>query len=278
MKTKKIYRVFIDLLVIGMAVYMILPWVVYYLPGEYFNGTIPDETLALMEITDNKFLEVSPNFQELLNNPTNLGNYDLIKSNSNESLSGNQIYSQNIDGIVYIEAEVDGEIYYGSGSIMTPDGLILTNYHVIEGADKVLTVTSNENIYEVVEVVAYDIDLDIVFLRINADNLHPVTIGGSENLKVGSPTFIIGHPEGFLNTISSGIISGFRDYSSQDIGMQIQITNPISDGNSGGALLNEYGELIGVPAWSLEYEDNLYQIQNINFAIPIDSALELLRI
>ena len=85
-------------------------------------------------------------------------------------------------------------------------------------------------------------------------------------------TFII-H---FLNTLSIGNVSAVRNYDSTEEGENIQITNPISSGNSGGALLNDKGELIGVPTWSLEYEDNIFQVQNINFAVSINDAIELL--
>jgi len=73
--------------------------------------------------------------------------------------------------------------------------------------------------------------------------------------------------------LSLGIVSGFRSYESYGEGVNIQITNPISGGNSGGAVLNEYGEIIGVPTWSVEYDENIIQVQNLNFAVPINEAL-----
>ena len=93
---------------------------------------------------------------------------------------------------------------------------------------------------------------------------------------MGQKTLVIGHAEGFLNTLSIGNVSAVRNYDSTEEGENIQITNPISSGNSGGALLNDVGELIGVPTWSVEYEDNTSQVQNINFAVSINDAIELL--
>ena len=76
--------------------------------------------------------------------------------------------------------------------------------------------------------------------------------------------------------IAEGVVGGFRDYEFQGAGLQIQMTNPTSSGNSGGALLNMYGELVGIPTSSIEYEDNLIPVQNLNFSIPIGEAMGIL--
>jgi len=173
--------------------------------------------------------------------------------------------------VVLIYSSLNDEyFYFGSGNIISSDGVILTNYHIIEGAEQVAISTINGDIYLVEDLLMYDIEKDIALIKINVNNLSPIPLGDSDDIKIGEKIIVVGNSEGLINTVSDGIVSGIRNYNYE--GKQIQITAPISSGNSGGALLNKYGELIGVPAWSIESEDNS---QNLNFAIPINIIKEL---
>ena len=238
---------------------------------------MPDDISELDEKIEDFLLEVEPNFESLLENSGDSIQCELVYLDGNKSSLSDEInYKQSINSVVYITAEDDDYIWYGSGSIISSDGLVITNSHVIEGSHKVVVTTYEGRHYEVESVPAYDDLLDIAFLKIHADGLDPLPIGNSDKISVGQKTLVIGHAEGFLNTLSIGNVSAIRNYSPRGEGENIQITNPISSGNSGRALLNDKGELIGVPTWSLEYEDNISQVQNINFAVSINDAIELL--
>ncbi|MEX0917877.1 MAG: serine protease [Candidatus Paceibacterota bacterium] len=278
-KAKRAYRIFLDGVVIIIALTLAWPLIVggYYWFVGYEDLTIPDEMHALDERIE-RFLDTAQfNFETKYQHPTSADSYQFASLHTRTPLADTENYKQSVKSIVYITTVDDvGWYYYGSGSILTEDGVILTNHHVIEDSEAVIIATADGELYEVTEVLAYDHDLDVAFLKIDAEGLTPLPIGDSDAVAVGEKTLVIGHPEGLNNSLSLGNISGIRDYSSQGAGIQLQITNPISGGNSGGAVLNQYGELIAVPSWSIEYEGNFVQVQNLNFAVPIQSALDVL--
>lgn len=261
---------------IVILIAIILLWAL--VPYADIDETIPDN-VALLDAQIEEFLEtIEPNFQTLYEDRSGFEEYNLQYGDSKILLDKKTIYTRSVDSVVYITVMDEFDMYIGSGTILSTDGLILTNFHLVEDADKVVVTTTSGKHYAVESVVASDEELDITFLKIDAEALSPISIGNSDNLVIGDETLVIGHPEGLINSLTDGIISGIHDYSSRGAGMQLQITNPISSGNSGGALLNEYGELIGVPTWVIEYEDNIVQVQGLNFAVPINSALKLLDI
>ncbi len=270
-----------QLLINFLVLFMFVSWWVWpiaqsFLPYE--DETTPDETLLLNEEIDALLAEVDPNFEGLYDNKSLEELPTLTYSSEISKLSPQENYMRSSKGIVYITIEdTSGVVYFGSGSIITSDGVIMTNYHVIEGATKVIVTTSAGQHYPATKVLATDELLDVAFIKIDGEGLTPLPIGDSETVQVGDTTLVIGHAEGFINTLSLGNVSGFRTYQSVGTRPQIQITNPISSGNSGGAVLNEYGEIIGIPTWTLEYDQNMVQVQNLNFAIPINEALALLR-
>ncbi len=276
---KTTWRIILDGAVILMAIFFIWTFApsIYYLFATYEDLTIPDEVVAVDEEID-AFLETAQhNFAERLENPQPLDSYEFLTLENRVALTDTENYAQSADSVVYITTvDAAGWVYNGSGTILTKDGVILTNYHVITGSEAVVVTTTAGETFEVTDVIAYDEALDIAFLKIDAEELPALPLGDSTQTEIGEKTLVIGHPEGFLNSLSLGNLSGIRNYRSQGAGLQFQITNPISGGNSGGAVLNEYGELIAVPTWFLEYEDNIVQVQNINFAVPIHEAVALL--
>jgi S1-C subfamily serine protease len=156
----------------------------------------------------------------------------------------------------------------GSGTIISPDGLIVTNYHVIDIATEALVILADNLVYPVTGVYYYSVDQDIAILKIGGINLPALTIGDSDKLELGQEIVTIGSPLGLQNSISTGIISGLnRVYENQSY---IQITAPISPGNSGGALLNYRGELVGIPTWQFHLG------QNLNMAIPVNEIKNVL--
>ncbi len=271
------FQVTINAIVIILAILTAFAFISEFTYDEYTDNVLPEDILRLDEEIEEFLLEIEPNFQSLVENPDNSFQHQLVYLEGIKSpISDESNYKQSIKSIVYITTEDEEYIGFGSGSIISSDGLIITNSHVIEGSYKVVVTTYDGKHYEVESVPAYDDQLDIAFLKINAEDLDPLPIGNSEEISVGQKTLVIGHAEGFLNTLSIGNVSAVRNYDSTEEGENIQITNPISSGNSGGALLNNKGELIGVPTWSLEYEDNIFQVQNINFAVSINNAIKLL--
>lgn len=172
------------------------------------------------------------------------------------------------------------EIGAGTGFVVSSDGLIITNKHVVDDTDASYTVIfSNGDKYEA-EVLAKDTLLDIAFIQIDESNLTPLTLGSSENLKVGQSVIAVGNALGeFSNTVSTGIISGLsRDiiasdssgYNLEQIDDVIQTDASINSGNSGGPLLDIKGNVIGV---NVAVAQNA---ENIGFAIPIDVVKDLI--
>jgi S1-C subfamily serine protease len=169
-----------------------------------------------------------------------------------------------------VAAEMEGN---GSGSVIDPQGHILTNYHVIEGARAMNVTLFNGDSFSA-ELVGQDPDNDIAVLKISApDNLlFPIPFGDSSGLRVGQHIIAIGNPFGFERTMSTGIISSLnRQITSKtrrSIRSIIQIDAALNQGNSGGPLLNSRGELIGMnTAIATRSGDNA----GIGFAIPVNT-------
>jgi len=273
---KKLLQIIINLLVVYMFVSLwIWPYIQSYFP--YDDIITPEETLSFNEDVDAVLLNLDEDFQRMYQNRSAEDSVDLVRLNSQRILSDEENYETSVRSVVYISILADdGWIYFGAGTILSEDGVILTNHHNLIGAQAVVVSTFDGQHYPVSKVLASDESLDATILKIDAKNLRPIPIGDSNKVTVGEKTLVIGHPEGFLNTLSVGNVGGFQTYNTAGNEPQIQITNPISMGNSGGALLNEHGELIGIPTWSVEYDQNAVQVQNLNFAVPINEALSLL--
>lgn len=157
---------------------------------------------------------------------------------------------------------------YGSGFVFNSDGLIATNYHLIEDAFWVLVVTESGIIYEGQGAVVTDPKRDIAIIKINASYLPIVKLGNSDHIRIGDKTFAISNPQGYQNTVTDGIVSN-RWLIEQYFEM-LQITAPISPGSSGGAVLDNSGEVIAIICGADE------EGQNLNFAIPINYLKELI--
>jgi S1-C subfamily serine protease len=165
----------------------------------------------------------------------------------------------------------------GSGFILDKAGHVLTNYHVIEGANRgVKVMLSNKNSYDA-RVVGSDKAHDIALLQIDAPNLQPVTLADSSELSVGQKVYAIGNPFGLAGTMTRGIISAIRPIRSADgapIADAIQTDAAINPGNSGGPLLNSHGEVIGIN--TMIASNGADQSSGIGFAIPINTAKAVL--
>lgn len=158
----------------------------------------------------------------------------------------------------------------GSGFIVSSDGIILTNSHVVDGADSVSVVLKDGRTFQG-KVMGIDSITDMGVVKIQAENLPTVTFGNSDNLQIGEWAIAIGNPLGLDNTVTTGIVSATGRSSSQ-IGVGdkridfIQTDAAINPGNSGGPLLNAHGEVIGINTAIIQ------RAQGLGFAIPINTA------
>lgn len=167
----------------------------------------------------------------------------------------------------------------GTGFVITADGYILTNYHVIESAQesgyKVSVLFKDKSSYEA-KIVGFDEDNDVAVLKIDASDLTPATIGNSDDIAVGDSVFAIGNPLGELDfSMTSGRVSALdrsitTDHSSAPINM-FQFDAAINSGNSGGPVYNESGEVIGIATAKV----GSYGVEGLGFAIPINDAADI---
>jgi len=153
----------------------------------------------------------------------------------------------------------------GSGVIISADGYIVTNNHVVDGADE-LTVTLNDNKEYSARIIGADKTTDLALIKIDAKNLPAIRIANSDNVKVGEWVLAIGNPLGLTNTVTAGIISAkARTLGANGVESFIQTDAAINAGNSGGALVNTNGELVGINAM-LYSQTGSYS--GYGFAIP----------
>ncbi len=164
----------------------------------------------------------------------------------------------------------------GSGFILTREGLILTNNHVIDNAQRVEVTLSDKHKYKAT-VIGVDKQHDLALLSITAPNLQPATLADSTGLMVGQRVYAIGNPFGLSGTMTRGIISAIRSIGVQSgspIEDAIQTDAAVNPGNSGGPLLNSRGEVIGIT--TLIASNGSDQSAGIGFAIPINTAKAVL--
>ncbi|MHB1023527.1 MAG: S1C family serine protease [Acidobacteriaceae bacterium] len=165
----------------------------------------------------------------------------------------------------------------GSGFILNKDGLILTNNHVIDNAQRVEVTLYDKHKYKA-QVIGVDKAHDLALLKINAPNLVPATLSNSDGLMVGQKVYAIGNPFGLSGTMTQGIISAIRPIQEDPTGARIedaiQTDAAINPGNSGGPLLNSRGEVIGIN--TMIASNGADQSSGIGFAIPINTAKAVL--
>ncbi|HSQ08439.1 MAG TPA: trypsin-like peptidase domain-containing protein, partial [Chromatiaceae bacterium] len=160
----------------------------------------------------------------------------------------------------------------GSGFIVSSDGYVLTNHHVVDGADEVIVRTNDRREF-VATVIGSDKRSDTAVLKLDATGLPTVKLGSSKNLKVGEWVLAIGSPFGFEHSATAGIVSALgRSLPSENYVPFIQTDVAINPGNSGGPLFNLRGEVVGIN--SQIYSRN-GGYQGVSFAIPIDVAMEV---
>ena len=210
---------------------------------------------------------------------------------SGSPMSAAEIYAANVDAAVGITVDVVTTNWWGmttsgaaagSGFVITEDGYIVTNYHVInvQGA-QTITVAMYDGTTYPAEVVGFDESHDLAVLKIDASGLQTVVLGDSDSLVVGEPVAAIGNPLGELTfSLTTGVISALDRTVTMDSGTVMDLLQTdcaINSGNSGGPLFNEYGEVIGITnAKYSSSSSGQASIDNIGFAIPIDQVKDLI--
>ncbi|MBR6827849.1 MAG: trypsin-like peptidase domain-containing protein [Prevotella sp.] len=155
----------------------------------------------------------------------------------------------------------------GSGVIISTDGYIVTNNHVVDGADE-LMVTLNDNKEYSARIIGADATTDLAHIKIDAKNLPAITIANSDNVKVGEWVLAVGNPLGLNNTVTAGIVSAKARTMGQGVSSMIQTDAAINQGNSGGALVNTLGQLIGINAMIYSQTGS-----NIGYGFAIPTAI-----
>lgn len=186
------------------------------------------------------------------------------------------IYEQASPGVVHITSVLrGGQSGIGSGFVLDQDGHILTNNHVVEGAQRVMVQLADGTETQA-RVLGRDPagDLALIKVDVSADHLNPLPLGDSDTVRPGQLAVAIGNPFGLDHTVTAGVVSAVERTESAEGGRPlrglIQTDAPINPGNSGGPLLNSHGEVIGIT--TLGRAD----AQGIGFAIPINAAKRLL--
>lgn len=207
----------------------------------------------------------------------------LAAIDTSRQLSPAEVYAANVNSTVGITTSVTTNLWgyqttsaiSGSGFILTEDGYILTNYHVIEDSTAISVALYDGTSHEA-KIIGYDESNDIAVLKIDAEGLSPVVLGNSADLNVGESVVAIGNPLGELTfSLTSGTVSALdREITMSNGGTMdlIQTDCAINSGNSGGALFNLYGEVVGITNAKYSSSSSGVSVDNIGFAIPIDNV------
>ena len=218
--------------------------------------------------------------------PRETKDLNVVTVDQGKLMTASQVYKANVNSTVGITTEVTTTNFWGyqstgaaagSGFILTEDGYILTNQHVIDGANSITVALYDGTTYPA-KLIGYDASNDIAVLKVDAKGLTPVTLGDSNALEVGDEVVAIGNPLGELTfSLTKGNVSALNravTLSSNVTMNLIQTDAAINSGNSGGALFNMYGEVVGIT--NAKYSSSSYSsaasIDNIGFAIPINSV------
>lgn len=215
---------------------------------------------------------------------------NIAQIDTSKEMTPAEVYAQNVNSTVGIRTSITTNYWgyqtqaaaAGSGFILSADGYILTNYHVVEDSNSITVSLYDGTEYDAT-LVGCDESNDIAVLKIDAEGLTPVVLGDSDNLNVGDQVVAIGNPLGELTfSLTTGVVSALnREVTlSSNVTMNlIQTDCAINSGNSGGALFNLYGEVIGITnaKYSSSSSSSEASIDNIGFAIPLNHVKSIVK-
>lgn len=209
--------------------------------------------------------------------PYSVENYPTQDGNA---LSLQQIYEKVSPSVASISCVYSGGSGSGTGIVLSEEGYIITNYHVIEEAARIYVLLGQDDQYEAT-LVGCDETTDLAVLKVEADNLQPAEFGDSDRLRVGDAVVAIGDPLGsqLRGTMTDGIVSAINrdlDLSGRQMTL-IQTNAALNTGNSGGPLINCYGQVVGINTMKMSnYSSNNTTVEGLGFAIPIVQAKPIL--
>jgi S1-C subfamily serine protease len=186
--------------------------------------------------------------------------FNELKAQTDSDFSG--IIEQVTPSVVSVRTDIS----QGSGFIITDNGYIVTNAHVLSGGSYAQVLTLDSLRWKNADLIGYDLDMDIAVLEIPGNYEH-LEFADSDNLKVGQKTIAIGNPLGLSFTVTEGIISALDRKGINGIPAYIQIDTPLNPGNSGGPLINTEGEVIGVNNFKIQGGENLGFSLESNYAV-----------
>ncbi len=247
------------------------------------NSSWEKKAQQMSDEYDRQFQNLNQQLQDLQQQITSGGNS--VPGSPVASAGGmtpSQVYAKNVDAVVMVHCEIVYSNYgqtgtsTGSGFIISENGYVMTNYHVVEGATSV-SVSTHDGVSYTATVIGYDDTNDVALLKADATGLPCVSIGSSDDLIVGDQVVAIGNPLGELtSTMTVGYISGKERAVNTDgtVINMIQTDAAINSGNSGGPLFNMNGEVIGITTAKYSGSSSSgASIEGIGFAIPIDDVM-----
>ena len=254
----------------------------FFLIGLFVGGFLYLTTHLPSHLKD---LPLVKNFRSA-DSPLQLTEADAAPAYDAEEQNNIAVYKRVLPSVVNITSrQVVFNFFYGavpqegqgSGFILDRSGHVLTNFHVIDGANRGIDVQLSNKHHYAAKVIGTDKVHDLALLQIDAQNLEPVTLADSSQLAVGQKVYAIGNPFGLGGTMTRGIISSIRTLGGGNgahIDDAIQTDAAINPGNSGGPLLNSHGEVIGIN--TMIASNGAEQSSGIGFAIPINTAKAVL--
>lgn len=260
-----------------------LSFVVALISSAVVNGIWERKYDVLNKAYSNRFQVMQEQMDNLQRNPSVQDGTEPV---TDEMLPA-KVYSETVDSVVAISSAVTGSYYgqttqgtsTGSGVILSADGYVATNYHVVEGGTKISVTTYAGDTYEA-KLIGYEANNDIAVLKVDANNLPYAKVGSSDSLRVGDKVAAIGNPLGELTaTMTVGYISA-KDRMVATDGTSInmlQTDAAINSGNSGGPLFDMYGNVVGITTAKYSGTSNSgASIEGIGFAIPIDDVVDII--
>ncbi len=216
------------------------------------NNLQADTQNKLNELTENVLL-VEKDMQQTKKNLTNIETireeFNLLKASTGEDFSG--IIENSVKAVVTIKTDIG----QGTGFIITPDGYIVTNAHLLSGG-KTIESTNYEKEKISTELIGYNAELDVALLKIEGE-YNSLSLGNSDEMQVGERVIAIGNPLGLQFSVTEGIVSGIHRPGANELNIYIQTDAALNPGNSGGPLINKKGEVIGINNFKLGSGESL---------------------
>jgi len=194
-----------------------------------------------------------------------------------QTMTANAIYEQTLPSVVYVIAETERGFNAGTGVVVTRSGYMISNYHIIDkSVDIQVMLLTDQSRYYDAQVIGFDEEYDLAVLKFEAEGLVPAILGDSDRLAVGDLVYAIGNPMGYLyGSMTEGIVSALDRENVMDgggMGM-IQVSAPLNQGNSGGALVDAHGQVVGMTSAKITGVEEDTVIEGIGLAIPTSDLL-----